>query len=229
MLTILHGDDTEKSRAQLNSLRQSSDGKEIRHIDGKSLDLNGLTQALQSGSMFGGDLLVIVERFFVTLGRKIKQIGAYAVLLSEASSSTDIIVWEDKELSPGTLKGFGPKASIRLFKTPVVIFQFLDNLKPRNSKFLLTVFESLVELDAPELIFVMIVRRIRQLIMLADHVLPDGMKPWQATRLTNQAKFFTMRELQTMEKQLLAIEYSIKSGQTPLPLKTHLEKFLIDL
>lgn len=228
MLTIIHGDNIEASRAELNRLRDRATGKEIRQIEGKSLDLNGLTQALQSQSMFGGDFLVIVERLFAFLSRKTKQIGEYAKLLSEANN-TDVIVWEEKELSPGTIKSFGPKASIRLFKTPVIIFQFLDSLKPNNSKYLLTIFETLVESDAPELVFSMMVRRIRELIMLKDGVSLVGIQPWQAGRLTNQSKFFTIEGLLTMEKQLLTIEYSIKSGRSPLTLRTQLEQFIIDL
>lgn len=229
MLTILHGDDTEQSRAELNHLRGATKGKEIRQIDGKSLDLNGLTQALQSQSMFGGDLLVIVERLFVSLGRKTKAIGEYAMLLVQGSNTVDIVIWEDKELSPGTIKSFGTKASVRLFKTPVVIFQFLDSLKPKSSRHILPLFEQLTQSDAPELVFSMMVRRLRQLIMLKDNVMPEAMQPWQAVRLTNQAKFFTIKELQNMENNLLTIEYSNKSGRSPLTLKTQLEQFLIDL
>lgn len=229
MLIILHGDNIEASRNELSRIRQSAKGKEQRYVDGKSADLNSLTQVLESQSMFGGDLLVIVERLFTTLGRKSKQIEEHAKLLVRGSSGADIVVWEDKELTPGAIKSFGTHASARLFKIPVLIFQFLDGLRPGSAKPLLGLYEQLIKDEAPELLFMMTVRRIRHLVMAKENIIPEGMQPWQAGRLTNQAKFFTINKLLTMEKQLLAIEYSIKSGRSPLTLKTQLEQFLIDL
>ena len=75
----------------------------------------------------------------------------------------------------------------------------------------------------------MLVKRIRQLIMLRDGVTPEGLQGWQATRLTSQSKLFTIDKLLSMEKRLLEIDVSIKTGTSPFPLAQQLELFFIDL
>ena len=75
----------------------------------------------------------------------------------------------------------------------------------------------------------MIVRRVRQLILLRDTVIPEGLSGWQLTRLTRQAKLFTMDRLLTMYKKLLEMEFSIKNGSSPFTLRQLTEQFIIDL
>ena len=122
MLTIIHGDDTQKSRDHLNQIRAHTTNREIRSLEGRSLEEHALIQALQSQSMFGGDLSIFIDRLFGSLGKKTKQIAQYATILTQASTQVDIIVWEDRELSAGTLKLLAPKAAVHLFKMPVVLF-----------------------------------------------------------------------------------------------------------
>lgn len=229
MIILLHGDNIEASRDELNRLKAEAKGKEIRQLDGKSADKTSLTQAFESGSMFGGDTVVIIENLFSKLGKKIKLTEELASIIKTAPESTDIVLWEDKEVGATVTKNLGPKAQIKIFKTPVIIFQFLDGLRPGNAGTLLTLFEQLVSSEPSEVVFVMIVRRMRLLMMLKDNVTPDGIVSWQAGRLTNQAKLFTMEKLVDMYKKLLEIEVSIKSGSSPFQLKELLEQWIITL
>ncbi len=229
MITLLHGDNIESSRNELNTLKGNAKGKEIRQIDGRTIDETSLTQALESRSLFGGDTLVIIENLFNKLGRQQKRITQLASILVQSALTTDIIVWESKEVGATVLKSFDSKANIQLFKIPVVIFQFLDAIRPQNSASLLTYFAQASNRDAPELVFSMIVRRMRQLIMLKDNVTPEGLAGWQASRLTSQTKSFTMEKLHAMYNKLLTIEYSIKSGSSPFTLSQHIELWLTDL
>lgn len=209
MITLLHGDNTTASRAELIRRIEEAKkaGKEIRQLDGKGLDTLTLTQALESSSLFGGDILVVIEKF-ITRGTKLP------------ATNTDVIIWEDKEIGKTGINGLGAKVSVQLFKTPVVIWEFLDRLT-------LTLLHKALERDAPELIFSLLVGRIRQLIMLKDNVTPEGLPGWQAARLTRQARLFTMDKLLAMERKLLEIEVSIKTGSSPFTLAQHLELWLL--
>lgn len=229
MITLLHGDNIESSRKELARFKEEAKGKEIRQLDGRSIDEAGLTQALESQSLFGGDTLVIIENLFSKLGKQQKRITQLATILIQAASMTDIILWEGKEVGATVIKSLGTKAKIQLFKIPVVIFQFLDALRPQNVKTLLSLFTQASSRDAPELVFAMIVRRMRQLIMLKDSVTPEGLQGWQAARLTTQTKSFTMEKLFDMYNKLLTIEYSIKSGSSPFTLTQHIELWLTDV
>ncbi len=219
MITLLHGDNIEASRSEFIRMKAAAKDKDIRTFDGRTIDAASLTQGLESRSMFGGETVVFIENLFGKLGRKTKLIEQLAAIIGDSAS--DVVVWEDKEMGTTVLKNLG-KATVRLFKIPSIIFQFLDTLS-------LPTYQQLVQTEPPELVFSMLTRRIRQLIQLRDGVTPEGMQGWQISRLTRQAKLFTMERLLAMYKKLLDIEYSIKSGSSPFSLKQLTEQFLIDL
>lgn len=216
MITLLHGDNTEASRAELVRMKQAVKGREVRELDGRTLDVTTLAQALQSSSLFGSEVLVVIER----LGKK-------PIRIPE-SAGTDVVVWEDKEVSATVIKSLGPHIQVKLFKIPQLIFQFLDSLRPKSAKTLIPVYQKLIETEPPELVFTMITRRLRQLIMIADGVTPEGLQGWQVGKLTSQAKSFSMNTLLAMYKKLLDLEYSLKTGATPFTLVQLTEQFLID-
>ncbi len=226
MITLLHGDNTEASRAVFRQMKEAAVGKEIRVLDGRTLDETKLTQALESSSMFGGDAIVFIENLFGKLGRQQKLIESLSAIIK--GSSADVVLWEDKEVGVTVTKSLG-QADVRLFKTPVVLFQFLDGLTPKCASKLLPVYQGLIEKEAPELVSTMIARRLRQLIQLSDGVTPAGLQGWQATKLTHQAKLFTMDRLLFMYKKLLEMEFSIKNGSSPFSLSQLTEQFIIDL
>lgn len=227
MITLLHGDNVEASRAEFFRAKSESKEKEIREVDGKHLDASSLTQALESSSLFGGETLVCIENLFSSLGKKLTVVKEYAKKIS--ASQTDILLWEGKEIGKTAIEHLGKNVTIRLFKTPVIIFKFLDALKPNQASVTIPLFEQLVQIDAPELVFSMMVRRIRQLIELSDNVMPEGLQSWQAKGLTNQARLFTMDKLLAMHKKFLESEYSLKSGASPFTMRQLIEQFLIDM
>ncbi len=219
MITLLHGNYSEASRKEFIRLKEEAKGKDIRVLDGRTLDAADLTQAIESHSLFGGDTIVCIENLFGKLGRQIKRIESLASIIN--GSSADIILWEDKEVGASVLKNL-PKANIMLFKIPSVIFQLLDGIVPGATLRVLPP-------EAPEIVFAMIVRRIRHLIQLRDGVVPDSLQGWQASRLTRQAKLFTMDRLLTMYKNLLDMEYSVKNGSSPFTTAQLIEQFLTEL
>jgi DNA polymerase III delta subunit len=227
MITILHGDNTEASRAELRRLIDAAKGKEIRTVNG-STDPAALTQALESSSLFGGDTLIVLENLFAKLGRKTKLIESLAKTIVASASTADIVIWEEKELGVTVLKSLGT-ASVRLYKMPVIIFQLLDGLRPQSASTLLPLYHKVIALQAPEILYVLFVRRVRQLIQLSDNVMPEGLAPWQATRLTAQARLFTIDKLISLHTQLLDMDIAIKTGASPFTLAQLIEQFLISL
>lgn len=228
MITLIHGDMIEASRAELTRLKNESKAQEVRQLDGKGLDDTILTQALESQSLFGGDTLIIIENLFGKLGKKIKLIETLCKLLVSASSTAEIILWEDKEVGVTVQKNLG-NATVKLYKTPQILFQFLDSLKPKNAATLLPMFQKLIGTTVPEIVFVMITRRVRQLIQLADGVTPDGLQAWQASRLTAQAQSFTIDKLVAMHAYLVAIDIGTKTGSSPFTLAQQIEQFIVSL
>lgn len=229
MLYVLHGDQPESARKKLTELKAAVKNREIREIDGKHIDVTNLVVALESSSLFGNDICVIIEGFIGSAKKREKAFASTLSKILEASKDCDIILYEEKEIDKTTLSKFGSAASVFLFKTPVVLFQFLDGLRPGNAKATLALFSETVANEAPEVVFVLLVRRVRQLIELLDHVTPDGLQSWQAGRLTAQARHFTIEQLVAMHEELLAIDIAIKTGATPFTLAQLLEQFIIKL
>lgn len=227
MITLIHGDNIEASRNELNRMKNMAGGREIRSIDGKNLDDGMLTQSVESSSLFSGGTLVIIEHLFGKIGKQTKRIAAYATILNNAKDM-DIILWEDKELGSTIVKQL-PGATIRLFAIPPQIFAFLDGIRPGNTTFLISVYQKLIKEDAPELVFAMLSKRIRLLIQLNDHVTPVGVSPWQIGRLTTQTKSFTMEQLTDFYKKLHDIEVELRTGNAPFTLAQYTELLLINL
>lgn len=228
MITVLHGDHVEASRTELLKLKTQAAGKEIRQLVGANIDEQSLIQSLESSSLFGGDTVVIIELLFSRLGRQQKKIENLARLLVSRASSNDIILWEDKELGAAVMKYLGTP-TVRLFKMPVILFQFLDGLAPGQTKRALDLFDKLMKTEPPELVFSMIVRRMRQLLMISYGAPLDKIAPWQLARLTTQAKSFRMEQLQSLYLSLGDREFAVKSGNSAFDVRQHIEQWLLEL
>jgi DNA polymerase III delta subunit len=229
MITLLHGDHIEASRRELNRLREVSAAKEIRSIDGRTVDQASLIQALESSSLFGTETITCIEQLFSKITKSPKKIQEFCDILNRQPAENEIILWEDRELGVSVCKLLPKDTKILLFKTPVIIFRFLDSLTPGNAEKLLAVFADLCPAESEELIFAMTVKRFRQLIQLSGGVAPAGLAGWQLNRLTLQAKSFTMKQLIDMYTMLHDIEVSIKTGMSPYTLHQHIELFIVKI
>lgn len=228
MLTILHGDNHIQSRAELASLMPPAHTKDVRQVDGRTISPGMLIQALESSSLFGGDTLIVIDNLFSKLGKQSKQIDSFAKIIADSCEKTDIIIWEEKELGKTVLSALG-SATTKLFKTPVIIFQFLDSLRPNGVRTSLPLLMKLLAAEPAEIAYVMLVRRVRQLIQLSDTVTPAGLAPWQAARLTRQARSFTMNELLATHAKLLHMDIAIKTGASPFSLAQLLQQLIISI
>ncbi len=227
MITLIHGNNTEASRAHLTKLKSEARAKEIREVRGKVPDLTMFIQASESQSFFGKETLVILENACATLKKKQKARQALIQAILAAPRETDIILYEENEIDKGALELFGARVKVLRFKAPPVIFAFLDSLRPNHARGLLELLQKTS--DEAELLFTLLVRRVRQLMMARDGTTPPGLADWQLSRLTGQARFFTMEKLLAMHKNLISIDISVKTGSSPFTLAQQLEQFVIDL
>ncbi len=229
MLYLIHGDHIEVSRNKLVELKKAAVGKEIRELNGKRFELNALVQALESSSLFGGDVMVVIEGFISNAKKREKMFGTTLSRIVEAAQTVDVVLYEEKDVEKTTLTKLGANVQTFWHKMPVIIFQFLDSVRPGNAKASLLFFSEVTAHEPAEIVFVLLVRRVRQLIQLADHVMPDGLQSWQADRLTSQARHFTIEQLVAMHTRLLTTDIAIKTGSSPFTLAQHIQQILISL
>ena len=231
MITIFHGDNIVSSRNQLHQIVQEhiQKGTEVVKLEGGSLIEEKLIQALQQSSLFSEKRMLVIENIFSlpASGDKDKLVK---ILLDHPQAT--VFVWEKKPISPKFKNKLTKNKDVKIneFKTPAVVFKFLDSLKPNNSQQSLILFQQCCQEDSEEMVFYMLCRRISQLIQGSDS---SGSylkgQPWQVGRLKKQAGNFSLKQLLDLHQQLLDIDTRIKTGTNLLPLSSQLDLFLSKL
>lgn len=228
MIKILHGDNIAESRKVLSQLVQEARaaGQEILSLEGNKIDLSELRKALESNSLLGKNRFVILENFLS--GRKSKDKSGIYDFLFKGRFDNDLIFWEDKEL-----KGFNLPAGIKAekFRLNPVIFRLLENLKPGNSTQMLTLLLEVKQTEDPQMIFYMLIRQIR-LLILAKDLGANGLSslsPWQQQKLLTQAKYFTLDQLQRFYKELLKVDFQQKTSGDSYSLASRLDLLVASL
>lgn len=228
MITLLHGLDILASRTKLDELKLKAADKEKIILEGDKLEKTDIIQALETQSLFSLDRLIIIENLLSL--RPSKNKDELIRYIAAGKFDAEIILWENKEATPAVLKKF-TSARIYNFKPSANIFRFVDNLRPKGGGGSLLLFHELIKNEAPEVIFVMIVRQIRSMLLAKDQKADYLSKfaPWQKTKIKVQAADFSLQDLLSAQRRLLDMDYKIKSGQTPFNLVKLLDIFLLNL
>lgn len=214
MITIIHGEDIVAAQKYRSEIFSKNKGKEI--IELVNPTESELLQAIESKSLFGDEKVVLISRVL-----KLENI---AQIIN--TSEIPIYIFSEKNLSKTVLAKF-PKAQVLLFKPKAIIFDFLDSIRPNNSKNILTTFFQLT--DESELIFYMLIRQFRNLILVKDGSWTSEISPWQKSKLLNQSQYFSLLKLHEIYKNLEKIDLENKSGQSALELPKTLELFLLKI
>lgn len=203
--------------------------REVIYLDGGKLELNNLILTAEASSMLFSQKLVVIEGLFSRLRSKSKdEIIAY---LNGAKLIPDIILYESKKIDKQTIKKNFPKAEEYSHSYPVNLFKFLDSLGVERGAAVVQSFHNLLKISEVELVFAMIMRLWRNLIIISDKkkLEPAGLTGWQIGKLRRQSGSFTQAGLISNYRQLLSIDYRIKSSLTPYTLIQLLDIFLINL
>jgi DNA polymerase III delta subunit len=231
MIHLFHGDNIYLSRKELLNFREKFKDQEIIIFDEKNLSLTDLKQATESNSMFGNNRLVIIENFFVKkFSKKVKDNDENKFFLKNLSDNIEIVFWEEKEINKTSISLLPKSIDIALFQIDKLLFKFLESLKTNNTLDLIDRYNHCIEKDSPEMIFAMLVRHLRYLIMVKDigkNV--TELSPWQLGKFIKQADIFDLRKLILMYNKLLQIDIKIKTSLSPFNLTDELRLFLIDI
>jgi len=229
MITIIHGDDVKASRDFLTQKKQES-GSPMT-LDGASLDVTQLTQALSGEGLFHEKSNIFIEQL-LSKKKKSKELDAIIDVLN-SNAEQAIFIWEGKLLEKKLLLHF-PKSTERVFKLPQMLFTFLDNLKPNNARQLLPLYHNVLSTVEPEVLFAMITRQMRLLLSCKDS--QDNpidevkrLQPWQVQKLKKQASLFPEEEIIEKYSSLHDIDYQFKTGRATLPLSSTIDIWLLKL
>lgn len=223
-MTIIHGNSISQSRNHLYSEIAKHHGSEIIRLDGAKISLEALKQALESGSLFGQDKFIIIEGLFSSLAskRKLELLGYL-----KSQNADNLIIWEGKSIDGRSLAPFS-KHKIYEYKIPAVIFKFLDSFSPKTKTQCVAFFRQAANVDPPESILFMLLRRVWELIIISDSETATQLKlpSWRLNGLKSQASGFKAINIPPVLQELVNIEYNQKSGQSLLSLRSELELFI---
>ena len=249
MLTIIHGEDIKNSRDFY--LEEKRKNKNPITLDGTTLMLTDLLQALSGLDLFANNQTIFIDELF-SKRKPSKELDAIAEIVKKTESS--VYLWESKDLTPKQLSNF-KQATVKQFKLPAVIFTFVDSLALGNGRKLTQLYHELLQTEDATFALVMLQRQIR--LLLAIHpqsiVIPDligdpekdsrlrendanstisevkRLAPWQKGKLQKQAKLFTTEQLIDLHTKLYELELGQKTGKLSLPLEQSFDFFLASI
>lgn len=229
MMILIHGEDISQSRKKL--LEETTDIKdvEIIKLEGMKATKEDVVLSCEAQSILNPQKILIIENLFKgIIGKDRNDIIVYLLNLNEG---IDIFFWEDRELEKVKINKYLGKIKSFKFQYPSSLFNFLDSIGADNRNVLILKFHDLLRQIEAELIFYMIIRQWRNLIVVKDLGV-SGMQPmpvWQAGKFARQANFFSLESLISNYRQLLAIDFKIKTSSTPYALRQLLDIFLLNL
>lgn len=223
MLTIICGEDSAKSREYLQNLLTDFRKKSVGHEYVTKDDLPRLARAEgQSMDLFGNASVYVIENLNKALGRKSAKDTLWnALSLLETNPHVTLIAWE-RDTAARDLR-IGKMGTVKEFKPDSNVFALVETCYPGN---LVPFLELLHKVTTPQnemLVYVLLVRHMRNVLLVALGDPPASLQPWQRGKLAPQARAWQKTALTDFYDKLLAIEVSLKTGKSIYSLRESLE------
>lgn len=229
MIILIHGEDLVASRKKLEEEKTRFSVKEIISLDGKKVTLSDLVLACETKSLFSEKKIILVENLL--LGGITKGKLELLSYLGKTDLFYPVIIWENKEIEKRSVRKYFIHAKEILCQPPLLLFRFLDSIGLQLPNQLLPLFHAALAQREAELIYTLLLRKFRQLIIACDLGRKGlvELNPWQVDKLLRQSRYFAAEKLISSYRQLLSFDYKIKTGQTPYSLSQLLDIFLTTL
>ncbi len=205
---ILHGDNTLKSYNRLQyliSVAKSRSWEIIRKNDNQIL-----VDLLRSRSLFPKDRLILVEDIKLLNKDEIEFLNNYS------DERATFILYSDDFINISLLKSLKEVYKIESFELPKIIWTFLDLIRPGKAYICINMMHDLVKYEPIELIFQLIVQRIRDLYWIMEDDKSIFIEKWKIGKLKNQISQFTKYRLRNMIINLSEIDIKSKTGNGEL-------------
>ncbi len=230
MITLIHGTDTASSRKAFLELKDKE--KDSVLINGQNVTLTDLIQYFEGGELFANPKSFFIEQL-LSKRKKSKELDQIITIINSNAHENNIFLWEEKEITPASLKAFKNSAD-KVYKLPQTLFQFLESIKPGNSKQLIKLFHETIATADVEMVFFMMVRQVRLLMGVMEFTQDPidevkKMAPWQKGKLQKQADAFEMEELIKLYSKLFEIEKGMKTGTLPVSLSSTIDFLLLEI
>jgi len=228
MITLIYGSDISASRKALKDEIERQKPADIIPLSGPKVDIPDCILALETNSLFSLKKIVVIENLLK--GPASKKKDTILKYLAEQEDATTIM-WEDRTLQKTALNKIKGKMIALKYDLPGKLFSFLESVGSLSQKETVIQFHELLRSQDAELIFSMLLRQIRYLIIASDRESGaiSELPPWQASKYRRQASYYSPDQWLAAYRQLLSIDYKIKSGATPLKMNQLLDIFFLSI
>jgi DNA polymerase III delta subunit len=239
LLIFLFGENIVESRKKLQELVETyKKNAQVQRID-KCNTATDFDETLKSESLFETEKIIIFENFFKGKTPKWKNEIDFQKL--EADKNI-YIFWDSADPNAALKRSFltAKKQNVFNFKIPGLLWVFLDGITPCSvgnglDRSLQNIknFRELCRSTDPDMIFLMMIRQFRLLILskkeYKEYPSEYTRLTFQKYKLKSQAAHFTEEQLLKAYKKLLEIEEHQKTGSGIYDFPTEIEKFLLFL
>lgn len=204
MIYIFHGDDQFASRTEFNKYLDQNKDTDILRLDSKNIDSDLVNNFLNSQSLFNSKKILSITNFFSIP----KAIFDKITKLIKDKHSSDIVIWQDKTITPTQIKTF-PQAKINNFPLDKIIFSCLNQIRPKNINKFIPIFKKVIDTEPFELFLFFVKNNLRR-------------------QLTSYSPF-NKEIVKKTYLQLIELDFQIKTGQLSIPKEIALERIMLNL
>lgn len=215
MLTIFCGEDPVASRKLFS--------EHVRLLQEKGYEISRDLENVNYGaSLFDTKRAFVLEH---ALGKKAQRDIVIKVLKETETTlqqTPEVCFWEETT-DERTLKRAFPKAKIVATKLSSSLWKLLDNFQPGNLQSTIHTLREIQDTNDIHLIHFMLMRRLKELLIVAHGGQPAKLAAWQVGKLKTQARAWKPEMLESCFRKLVEIEMQTKSGTMVYELNKALE------
>lgn len=211
--TLVHGDDEVASYQHFSKLIEL-----LKSQNYLVVDISDSSQYSPRQSLFSE---------LVAYQMQVSSETSLKVFLEYVQKGNLVLGLSQKNLSAPELAKVDPKqVQVVAFKLGKDIWRFLDGFYPNNTH-LLTMYQSLIQKESPDMIFAMLCRQLALLNVAKLGFLAGLVSGWQKQKLQSQASKFEKRHLKSLAQRALTLDLQVKKGI--LDIETAVGRLLIAL
>ncbi|PJC80770.1 hypothetical protein CO008_00970 [Candidatus Roizmanbacteria bacterium CG_4_8_14_3_um_filter_36_12] len=222
MLTIICGEDSITSRNYYSSLKKNYQDKDFQVIEIPSSELENIPSWMgESRSLFKENKVFFTVNVNKRVSRKLNLKINKVVDQIIKDKTIEVVDWEE-EISSRSLK-FPKGVTVKEFKPSQNIFKLQDALYPGNLKSFLSILNQLTETVDENFVFIMLIRHLKNLLLVKTGQSNSKLQSWQIAKLRNQASKWRQDKLINFYDAFHKIDVSQKTSTNPYSLKKSLD------
>lgn len=222
MLTIICGENSVSSFNYYTDLKKEYKTKGYEIINLESNNLEEISSWMrESQSLFSSKKIFFTENINKKLSRKLNLKINKIIENLVKDKKIEVITWEE-EISSRFLK-FPKEAKIKEFKLSETIFKLQDALFPGNLNNFIMILNQLNQTSDENVIFIMIARHIRNLLLVKMGKINNKLQKWQIYKLKTLASKWETDKLINFYDSFHKIDVWQKTSSNPYSLKKSID------